>query len=414
MPNSVQTTLTPKWLAEPEVQRIFTALGAPEIDARAVGGAVRDAVMGRDRGDSEIDLATPEEPDEVIARLQNANLRVVPTGLSHGTVTAVVGKRTFEITSLRRDTATDGRHAVVEFTEDWHEDARRRDFTFNAMSMERDGTVHDDHGGMEDAKAGRVRFVGATADRIQEDYLRVLRLFRFQALYGRTPIDADILSACRAHAAGLARLSAERVQAELAKMLGAPSPYQAVAQMQEAGVLDRVLPVRDGGAQFARLEGVEHAAHVADAAWLRRLAALVDGADARAVADALKLSNADRAALVQLTMDQSITPDLPPAALRRALYDLETAVVRNRALLAWTRAPYPRGMERWQALLKTIADWVPTSLPLSGGDVLALGVAPGPRVGTLLEELLTWWLAREPAPDRAAALAELQSRVSKR
>lgn len=413
MRNSVKITLTPAWLQAPEVRRIFDALGAPEVDVRAVGGAVRDTVMGRDRVDSEIDIATPEVPDEVIARLQSAKLKVVPTGLSHGTVTAVVNGRPFEITSLRRDTATDGRHAVVEFTEDWHEDARRRDFTFNAMSMDADGVVHDDHGGVEDAKAGRVRFVGNASDRIQEDYLRVLRLFRFQALYGRAPIDAETLAACGANVGGLAHLSAERVQAELAKMLGAPSPYESVAQMQATGVLRAVLPVRDDAQRFARLQQIERDAAIADHGWLRRLAALIAPDDADPVADHLKLSNADRALLLRLCAPAPILgPETPPAVRARALHELGAALVRDRALLAWAAQPNPSA-ESWRALLAAIAGWTPKPLPVGGADVLALGVTPGPRVGAVLEEMLAWWLAQDRAPDRAAALAELKSRLSK-
>ncbi len=413
MRNSVPIALTPAWLQAPEVQRIFAALGAPEVDVRAVGGAVRDAVMGRDRVDSEIDIGTPEVPDEVIARLQSAKLKVVPTGLSHGTVTAVVNGRPFEITSLRSDTATDGRHAVVEFTEDWHEDARRRDFTFNAMSMDVDGTVHDDHGGVADAKAGRVRFVGNASDRIQEDYLRVLRLFRFQALYGRAPIDAETLAACGANVGGLAQLSAERVQAELAKMLGAPSPYESVAQMQATGVLRAVLPVRDDAQRLARLQGIERDAAIVDHGWLRRLAALIAPDDADPVADQLKLSNAERALLLRLSAPAPvILPEVPPAVLARALHELGAALVRDRALLAWAAQPNPSA-ESWRQLLAAIAAWTPKPLPVGGADVLALGVTPGPRVGAELEEMLAWWLAQDRAPDRAAALAELKSRLSK-
>src|SRR5579871_5681187 len=183
-------TLHPVWLSAPELTRLFAALGAPAVDVRCVGGSVRDAVLGRDRVDSEIDIGTPEPPDRVIARLAEARIKAIPTGLDHGTVTAVVEGRAFEITSLRRDTACDGRHAAVEFTTDWHEDVRRRDFTMNAMSLGPGGALYDDHDGVADARAGRVRFVGDPDDRIQEDYLRILRLFRFTALYGRTPIDS--------------------------------------------------------------------------------------------------------------------------------------------------------------------------------------------------------------------------------
>src|SRR4051812_43644908 len=188
---------------------LFAALGAPDLDVRFVGGCVRNAIIGRPIAD--FDIGTPEPPTVVLKRLARAGIRAIPTGIEHGTVTAVVGKQSYEITSLRRDTACDGRHAAVEFTTDWEEDARRRDFTINAMSLKPDGTLFDYHGGFEDARAGRVRFVGEPADRIQEDYLRILRLFRFFAWYGREEIDTATLNAVGMLKGGLTRLSAERI-----------------------------------------------------------------------------------------------------------------------------------------------------------------------------------------------------------
>ena len=263
------TSPRPVWRNDPKLARLFAALGAPTVDVRAVGGCVRDAVMERDRPDSEIDIGTPEPPDAVTKRLEDAGLRALPTGIAHGTVTALVEGRTFEITSLRRDTACDGRHAAVEFTTDWQEDARRRDFTFNAMSLTPKGVLHDDHDGVADARAGRVRFVGDPADRIQEDYLRILRLFRFAALYGRRPIDEATLAACRAHKSGLARLSAERVQTELAKLLAAVDPTAAVAQMRSVGVFAEILPLDDNEGMLRNLIAIEQGANAADRAWLR-------------------------------------------------------------------------------------------------------------------------------------------------
>jgi poly(A) polymerase len=408
--------LAPVWLDAPALRRLFAALGAPRLDVRAVGGSVRDALLGRDRPDSEIDLGTPEPPAAVIERLAAAGVRTIPTGLDHGTVTAVVDGRSFEITSLRRDTACDGRHAAVEFTADWHEDARRRDFTFNAMSLMPDGTLHDDHGGIADLRAGSVRFVGDPADRIREDYLRILRLFRFQAHVGRAPLDEATLAACRAHRDGLARLSAERVQSELAKLLSAADPAPAVAAMHACAVLERLLPVADGGERLARLIAAESAAARADAPWLRRLAALIAPGTATMVADRLKLSNADRAQLDRLAAAEPVvTPATPPPALRRALHDAGAEVIRDRALLAWAAQPdldRPTPAPAWRVLLGVIDAWTPALLPVGGSDVLALGIPPGPRVGRLLAEMLDWWLAADRRPDRAALLAELARRAA--
>ena len=213
----------PAFLAEPALVAVMAAL--PE--ARVVGGAVRDALAGRDVG--EIDLATPRTPDQVTEALRASGIRAVPTGLSHGTVTAVAGGRGFEVTTLRRDVETDGRHAVVAFTDDWRADAARRDFTINAMSMTRSGDVFDYFGGIGDLRAGILRFVGDPATRIAEDYLRILRYFRFLARYAGGPADPAALAAIRAGVPGLARLSAERVWSELVRILAAPDPRAAIA-----------------------------------------------------------------------------------------------------------------------------------------------------------------------------------------
>ena len=224
------------FLTDPALGRVWDAVP----DARVVGGAVRDALAGRPVAD--IDLATPQPPLAVIEALKRARVRSVPTGLAHGTVTAVVGGRGFEITTLRRDVETDGRHAVVAFTADWQLDASRRDFTINAMSMARDGTVFDYFGGAADLAAGRVRFVGDPATRIAEDYLRILRFFRFYARYGSVPPDPATLDALRDGIPGLSRLSIERVWSELRRILAAPDPAGAVALMQHLGIWTSVLP----------------------------------------------------------------------------------------------------------------------------------------------------------------------------
>ena len=372
-------------------QGLFTALGAPAVDVRFVGGAVRNALMGRDIRD--IDIATPETPDVVLARLVKAGMRAIPTGLDHGTITAVTDAGTAEITSLRRDTACDGRHAAVEFTTDWEEDARRRDFTINAMSLRPDGTLFDYHGGAEDAKAGRVRFVGDPADRIQEDYLRILRLFRFFAQFGRVPIDGATLSAVKAHAAGLSVLSAERIGQEMMKLLAAGNPAPAMALMTATGVLEQILPDARTG-DLARLVDNEQRHEVAPDA-VRRLAYL----NAPEAAQRLKLSNAGATRLALLTSPQ---PDLTAATLDRALYHLGADVVRDRLLIA--DGPHD--------LFARVRAWTAKTLPVSGADVLALGIAPGPAVGKLLREVEAWWIERGFIPDRAEGLAELAKRAS--
>jgi poly(A) polymerase len=377
----------------PEVKRLLQALGAPDVDVRFVGGCVRNAVINAAVG--EIDIGTPDVPTRVTQRLEAAGIKAVPTGIDHGTITAVVDGVPFEITTLRRDTACDGRHAAVEFTADWHEDVRRRDFTMNALSLRVDGTLFDDHGGVEDAKAGRVRFVGEPGDRIQEDYLRILRLFRFYAWYGREPIDPATVEACRKHAPGLSHLSAERIQQELAKLLAAKNPTAAVQAMFDAGVAQHVLPgARDARALAALIE-IEPQAREFPAHWLRRLAALVPSADS------LKLSNADRERLKLISDKSAITNT---NELHRALYRTSAAIVVDRLLLAGVA----------DRLLTEAMAWTEKKLPVGGNDVLALGVAPGPKVGELLGLIEEWWIDAGFAPSREEALAKLETLAHKK
>jgi len=390
------------WMNTPSVRRVMQALGAGAVDVRFVGGAVRNAVMDQPIGD--IDIATPDAPGRVMERLLQAGLKAVPTGLAHGTVMAVVDSDTFEITTLRRDTACDGRHAAVEFTGDWHEDAGRRDFTFNAMSLRLDGALFDDHGGFDDARAGRVRFVGDASDRIQEDYLRILRLFRFFAWYGRVAIDDATIAACTRHAAGLARLSAERIRQELVKLLAAPSPLEAIQAMMQSGVLAQVLPEADGGATLRNLLALAPGAD-----WLLRLAALLGGDDGDGVAARLKFSNADRDRLAALRQPTPHIDDhSDPATLRHALYHSGAAPVRDRVLLAWARRRGEAGEAPWRALLEAVDDWTPKTFPVSGADVLALGVAPGPEVGRILAAAEAWWIGAGFEPGRRDVLAHIQ------
>jgi poly(A) polymerase len=364
----------PGFLAEPSLGAVLAAL--PE--ARVVGGAVRDALAAR--AITDIDLATPRSPEQVTQALQAAGIRAVPTGLDHGTVTAVAGGRGFEITTLRRDVETDGRHARVAFTEDWRADAARRDFTINALSMTRDGAVFDYFDGIADLRAGRLRFVGDPATRIAEDFLRILRFFRFYARYARGPADSAAIAAIRAAVPGLGSLSVERVWSELARILSAPDPRPAIALMAELGVLRAVL--RDGTdpARLAHLVAVG-----APADPLLRLAALLTG-DAVALADRLRFSTAERDRLAALRAGQVPQPGDDDAALRRLLADEPGEILIDRSWLAGGAAP------EWAALRVRLAAMPRPVFPLEGRDVLALGVTEGPRVGVLLRAVRRWWL----------------------
>ena len=370
------------WRERPGLDRLVDALG----DARFVGGAVRDTLLGLDVAD--IDVATPLPPAEAMRRLQAAGIKVIPTGLAHGTVTAVTAGTVVEVTTLRHDVATDGRHAVVTYTDDWQADAARRDFTINALYADpHDGAVHDWFDGLGDLAARRVRFIGDPLRRIAEDHLRILRFFRFHARFGEA-IDAAGLAACVARANDLMALSRERIAAELLKLLVAPGAVAVVRLMIDRAVLRAVLPEIDqGGAErLAALAVREAAAGIAPAA-IRRLAALVPAGDADAIGARLKLSNADRKRLLAATAGVG---DAGPRALAYRA-GVEGAV--DRLLLAG-HDPAP------------IRDWAPPRLPLSGGALVARGLVRGPAVAAALRRIEDQWVAEgfpdQPRIDRIA------------
>lgn len=401
------TRLAPEWLAEPAVRRLVAALATAGIEVRFVGGCVRDALRGGGTG-GDIDLATPAPPDAVIAALAAARLKALPTGLAHGTVTAVVetpGRaRTFEITTLRRDVETDGRHARVAFDAGWDEDARRRDFTINAMYLGTDGTLYDPVGGQADLAAQRVRFVGDPAMRIAEDVLRILRYYRFEARFGGGDGDAAARAACRAAAGRLPELSAERVWRELGGLLSQPDPIRALGLMQDDGVLAAILPEATRRDRLERLISLDVAADR-----ILRLAALIDAdkAGAIAVAGRLRLSSSKQRRLAGLAPPWPLDPAGDARAQRLALYRLGRARYRDLALLLAADGKLkPAELRGLLALAET---WSIPVFPLGGDDVTALGIAPGPRVGRLLAAARRWWEESDFTADRAACLARLRT-----
>ena len=394
------------WLTAPGSRLVLAALGAGGRPARFVGGCVRDGLLGRDLSGGEIDLATPEPPERVIALLEDAGLKPILTGLSHGTVSTLVDGRQFEITTLRHDVATDGRHATVAFTDDFEADAARRDFTINAMSCDLEGRLFDYFGGQADLAAGRVRFVGPAARRIAEDHLRILRFFRFLAHYGRLPADAGALQACSAAAPEIGRLSGERVQAEMRKLLAADDPLPALGLMRETGVLAQVLPGTPDEHRLARLLAL-----AADADWLLRLAALLRGREGAAaeVADRWRLSSRDAERLAALTSDPPPPLRATPAARRQALHRLGAARYADLMRLAAAEDSTPDAAAALAEALAESARWQPRTLPVNGHDVMALGVPAGPAVGEILSKVEAWWIARDFGPDRAACLAQARA-----
>ena len=402
------STVDAPWIRAPVTRAVVNALSAEGADVRFVGGCVRDGLLGRESGD--IDIGTPDTPERVLALLEDAGIetRTVPRGIEHGTVTALAGGTRYEITTLRRDESTDGRHAEVAFTDDWRDDAARRDFTINAMSVAPDGMLHDYFGGQADLKAGRVRFVGDPATRIAEDRLRLLRFFRFHAWYGQGAPDSDALAACGAAADRPPSLSGERVQGEALKLLAAPDPLAALAAMRHAGVLAVLLPEASEAPRLARLIAIED--RVAEPDPIRRLAALIADAEAaHDVADRWRLAGADIARLASLCAPPApLTPDLDRRTQRRRLYRLGPELFRDLVLLAWAAETSGVNEPAWRAMLGTADAWDEPSLPVSGADVLACGVEAGPAVGRLLFAVEAWWKDRDFAPDRTAALAKLR------
>jgi len=403
-------------MTAPATAAVLRALAAGGAEVRFVGGCVRDACLGRPVKD--IDLGTQETPDVVLQRLKDAEIHAVPTGIGHGTVTAVVEHRPFEITTLRRDVSTDGRRAVVAFTKDWREDAARRDFTFNAMSCAPDGTLHDYFGGRADLDAGRVRFVGDAETRIREDVLRLLRFFRFNAHYGRGAPDAAGLAACRKLAPLLPTLSGERLQQETLRLLEAADPLPVLDLMREAGVLAAYLAEAKRLDRLRALMGIEASAKV-PADPVRRLAALLEGGEAAALAvgGRLRLSNEARDRLA-LMADPPVplTPALMGADRRRAFNWLDETARRDSLLLAWAEAaskgPLPQSAAgSWTAFFADADAWKRRELPVRGRDALALGVKPGPRVGELIDAVQAWWEAGDFKATREECLAELKRRL---
>jgi len=399
------------WMTAAPTQAVVAALeaaGGPGC-VRYVGGCVRNAVMGLPADD--IDLASTLTPDQVTQALAKAGLKSAPTGVEHGTVTAVADGVPFEVTTLRRDVSTDGRRAVVAFTTDWAQDAQRRDFRLNALYADSSGALFDPTGeGEADARAGRIVFVGDPLMRIREDYLRILRFFRFVAWYGKGAPDAAALAACKALKGMLSGRSAERTSKELLKLLAAPDPREAVRLMAAAGVLEAVLPSAKSAARMSALVAIEKDRLIENDAELR-LAALLPN-DPKAVvaaAERLRLSNAQRDRLAAASVSEPrIASWMSAREVRRAVYRLGVRAFYDRVKLAWAASERPGAAPQWQALLAQAESWTPPPFPVTGEDALAAGVAKGPRVGQVMREVEDWWIDHDFPPERDRALEKLQ------
>lgn len=409
------------WLTAPETLAVFEALGAGGEPPRFVGGCVRNALAHHPVTD--IDVATPEPPDRVMAFCADAGLRVIPTGLQHGTVTVVASNVRFEVTTLRRDVETDGRHATVAFTDDWVADAKRRDFTMNALSATLDGAVYDPFGGIADLAKGMVRFIGRPEQRIAEDRLRVLRYFRFYAQFGAPPIDRASLDACRAAVGDLGNLSRERVRDEVMKLLAVPDPSIALKLMDGAGVWTAVMPTPARIGRLRTLAWLEDRGAVAvgvETDPLRRLAAVgvKTPAEAEAVAGSLKLSNAQTDRLAAMVSNAPPDPGSGIGAIEAALYRDGASAISDRALLAWAEERDSDGWDAakrtpaWLALVEHVQTWEKPNFPIRGRDALAQGAAPGPLIGRSVRIVEDWWVEQGFRPDRDACLMKLAEIVA--
>lgn len=385
------------WLHDPALARVIAALKVDGNPPRIVGGAVRDALLGIAVAD--VDIATPLLPDAVTRRLEAAGIKAIPTGIDHGTVTAVADGRTFEITTLRRDVSTDGRRATVEFASEWKDDAARRDFTINALYADPESReIFDYFNGLADLDAHHIRFIGDAEQRIAEDHLRILRLFRFHARFGQGAIDAEALAAASKHASKLMALSRERIADELRKLLSVANPAPAVQAMQDAAIFASFLPeiVGDAGERLAKLVERERLAAIPPSPG-RRLSAIlpVDTVMVDKIAARLKLSNRLRSDLVQLARHAG-----EMRTARQLAYMIGTENARDLVLLGFDE-------DDWRDALGSIENWAVPALPIKGGDLIGKGLRAGPVVAKTLQAIERQWIAESfPAPHRVAEIAD--------
>jgi len=384
------------WLRSPAIRKVFAAIREAGGEARVAGGAVRNALLGIPVAD--VDLATTLSPQAVTAACVAAGLKVHPTGIEHGTVTVVAEHHPYEITTLRHDVETFGRHARVKFTDDWQADAARRDFTMNALYCDERGKVYDFTGGYDDILRNRIRFVGSPAQRIEEDYLRILRFFRFHAQFGRGQPDRSALAACVRHRKGLDRLSAERIRQEMFKLLAAPGAVATLKLMARDGILSHLLPYTEHWRVIGRLPPDP----------VLRLAGLA--ADPAAMKDRWRLSNHEGKRIEAMTSLVPPSPQLRPREQRIVLYQIGVEAWCDLAHLAWARSAARLDDRKWKRLLRLPERWDLPRFPVNGHDMKGAGFAAGLEMGQALKRLEDWWAASDFKPSKD----ELLSRIAEK
>ena len=421
MSGTVNIASRAAWLNDPHLQKLLDILSANGEAARIAGGAVRNALLNEPFSD--IDIATTNLPDETVRRAEETGFKTVPTGIEHGTVTVIANGTPYEVTTLRDDVETDGRHAIVHFGRDWQRDAERRDFTINALYADAEGNVIDLVGGLADIETRRLRFIGDAEKRIREDYLRILRFFRFFAWYGGGRPDADGLKACARLKDGLDQLSAERVWAELKKLLGAPEPSRALLWMRQSGVLTRVLPETEkwGIDSIHGLIAAEKSL-----GWktdpLLRLEAMLppDAVRMTALAERLKLSGKEAARLSGWGFESLPGPATTDLALRKQLYFGEPQAISDRLCLALAAAREKatsddqalKDATGYSRLLKIAQTWQRPAFPLKGSDLLALGMSAGPQIGEIMRTLENAWAESGFTLDHATLIEKAKASIA--
>jgi len=399
------------WMTEPALRSIMAAIRKAGGEARFVGGAVRDALLGREA--DEVDLAVNMPPQKVIQVLKAAGIQAIPTGLAHGTVTAVSDHKGYEITTLRRDVETDGRHAQVSFVGDWKTDASRRDFTINAIYADETGKLYDYFGGLKDLRSGTVRFIGDPCQRIHEDVLRILRFFRFFAWYGKGAVNRDAFESCKKLAPLLKGLSAERVWKEIKRILLAPDPIPVLRLMIKAHVLQRAVPRARALGKLEKMVRLEQKNGL-NPCHLRRLAALLNDGSANAdfLARKLKFSNMETKRFKDMIMlsGKIRGKKLTREFLRRLLYQAGRETVRDGVLLSAAKGK-TAGLPK---ALAVIDAWENPFFPVQGKDVVRLGFKPGPQIGRIVRAVESWWCGKDFRPEREACLEELKRLVERR
>jgi poly(A) polymerase len=412
------------WMTAPQTVALFKALQAGGKDPRFIGGCVRNAVFGLPVTD--IDIATPERPERVLELLQAANIRAIPTGIDHGTITAVIDDWHYEVTTLRVDVESHGRHATVAFSDDWLADAKRRDFTINTLSCSLEGDIYDPLTGLDDLGQRWVRFVGLAKDRIEEDVLRLLRFFRFQATFAGATIDRDALAACRLLAPRLKELSAERVRSELFGILDAPNPADTLGLMNGEKILEHVLPEAENFGRLRMICWLETTAIKVPSVrpdTLRRLAATLanDRSGHQGLAARLRLSNKQTVRLSMMTGSTlTISPEIDEPSRSRALYQLGADDARDLLLLNWAEEMSieprhsPTRTEAWLTLLDAADTWTRPVFPINGGDALKLGLRQGPGVGDVLASVEDWWCEGQFKADKEQCMKRLRIIIEER